>query len=120
MGFNNQFVTGYQNFFNPAQEVDIANGQQESAALNCGGIVLVGILFPAAFTGTAVTFEVSNKIDGTYVPLYNSAGLVSYTIAQGRFYAIDPKDFYGVNFLKIKSGSAEGAARALICSLKGF
>lgn len=116
------FITGYQGFFNPGQSVVIANGQQSSAAFNCGGMALCGILLPAAFTGTALTFEVSSAIDGTFVPLKSttSGTALSYTVAQGTYCALDPKDFQGVQFLKIKSGSAEGAARTLTCMLKGF
>lgn len=117
-----QFVTGYQGFFNPSQPVVIANAGQESAAIDCGGFALCGILLPASFTGTALTFEVSNTIDGTFVALKStlSGTALSYTVAQGTYAAIDPKDFQGVRFLKIKSGSTEGADRTLICSLKGF
>lgn len=116
------YVTGYQGNFNPNQSVGIANGQQVSAAISCGGLVLCGILLPAAFTGTALTFEVCNTLGGTYVPLNSttSGTLLTYTVAQGTYCAIDPKDFQGVQYLKIKSGSSEGAARTLICSLKGF
>lgn len=102
--------------------VVIANGQQESGAQDCGGLSLCGILIPAAFTGTAITFEMAATLTGTYVPVKStiSGTALSYTVAQGAYYAIDPKDFSGVQFLKIKSGSAEGAARTLILSLKGF
>lgn len=115
-----KYITGYQGNLNPNQSVDIANGQQSSAAINCGGFTLVGIKVPAAFTGTTLTFEMCDTLGGTYVPVKNAAGAVSITVAQGNYYAVDPKDFYGINFLKIKSGSAEGAARTLVCSLKGF
>lgn len=114
----NQFISAFQGL-NAAQAVQIANAASGSSAIDCLAMVLVGIKFPAAFTGTTVTFEMCDTIDGTYVPVYNSSGQVSYTIAQGRYYAIDPKDLQGIRFLKIKSGSTEGAARTLICSLKG-
>lgn len=115
-------VTGYQGLTNPGLDIVIANGAQSSAAFNCGGMSLVGVLLPAAFTGTALTFEVSTAIDGTFVPLKSSTSgtALSYTVAQGTYCAIDPKDFHGVQFLKIKSGSAEGGARTLTCMLKGF
>lgn len=101
--------------------VTIANGLQESSAIELEGFCLCGIITPAAFTGTALTFEAS--LDGiTYVPVKNttSGTPLSYTVTTSSFYAIDPKDFHGINFLKIKSGSAEGAARTLYASLKGF
>ncbi len=58
---------------------------------------------------------------GGFRPLYNSSNsLVSMTVGAGRCYAVDPANFQGVRYLKIKSGSSETAARSLICSLKGF
>jgi|SRR5665213_235393 len=113
-------ITGYQGFFNPAQSVTIADGEQISETISTGGFELCGINLPAAFTGTALTFLVCSTVDGTFLPLYNTSGLVSYTVAQGRYIAINPADFHGVAFLQIQSGSAEGAARTLVCSMKGI
>lgn len=98
----------------------IANTATTSAAISTHGLSLVGIQFPTTFTGTTVTFTMSDAVDGTYVPVYNAAGAVSVTIAQARYYALDPKDFQGIQFLKIVSGSAEGGARTLKLSLKGM
>lgn len=113
-------ISNYQGFFNPGLSVAIANGAQSSAAITTGGMVLVGVMMPAAFTGTAITFEACDTLGGTYLPVYNSSGPVSYTVAASRYIAIDPKDFQGIEFLKIKSGSVELAGRTLICSLKGL
>lgn len=116
------YVSGYQGSLNPGLDVVIANTAQESAAIDCGGFALCGIFLPAAFTGTALTFEAATAIDGTYLPVKSTASgtALSYTVAQGTYCAVDPRDFQGIRFLKIKSGSAEGAARTLTCSLKGF
>lgn len=113
--------TGYQGIFTSIP-CTIASGLQESAAIDMAGFTLCGILLPAAFTGTALTFEVSDSLTGTFVPLKSttSGSALSYTVAQATFAAIDPKDFQGVQFLKIKSGTAEGAARALTLYAKGF
>lgn len=115
-------VTGFQGILNPNQISTIALGAQESSAIPCGGFTLCGIKVPAAFTGVALTFEMCDTLSGTYVPIRSGiAGTVlTYTVVAGAYFAIDPKDFYGINFLKIKSGSAEAAARSLICALKGF
>lgn len=115
-------ITGYQGYMNAGVELAIANSAQSSSAIDLKGFTLVGILLPAAFTGTAITFEVSNAIGGTYVALKSttSGTALSYTVAQGTYAAIDPKDFYGVRFLKVKSGSAEGGARTLSLALKGL
>ncbi len=99
----------------------IANSGTKTPAIVTKGLSLVGIQLPAAFTGTAITFEAS--LDGTtYQPVYDtkSGTALSYTVAQGHFVAIDPIDFQGIPFLKIVSGSAEGGARAFSVSLKGI
>lgn len=116
------YSSGYQGSFNSDFELTIPLSTQESNAIDCKGFVLCGILFPAAFTGTALTFEVSDAIDGTFVPLKSttSGSALSYTVAGGQYNAIDPKDFEGVQFLKVKSGSAEAAARTLKCAMRGL
>jgi|SRR5271166_4565002 len=113
-------IQGFKGFFNPALLSVIASGQQISAAFATGGMELVGVFIPAAFTGTTITFLASTTLGGTYVPISNAAGLVSYTVGASEYIAINPQDFYGVAFLQIKSGSAEGAARTLTISLKGL
>ena len=99
----------------------IANGQTVSAAVTLKGFSLVGILLPATFTGTTLTFQVSFDCS-TYVVLKSttSGSSLSYTVAQNTYAAIDPVPFYGVNCLKIVSGSAEGGARTLTLSVKGI
>ena len=116
------YTTGYEGQLNAAQNVVIANAGTASAAIDCGGFTLVGIKIPAAFTGIALTFTMCDTIDGTYVPVKvtTSGTALSYTVAPGGYYAIDPKDFYGIRYLKIVSGSSEAAERTLVCSLKGI
>lgn len=113
-------ITGYQGYLNPDLSVTIDISTQLSSEIVTGGFQLCGFILPAAFTGTAITFQVSNTSGGTYVDLYNSAGQVSYTVAPSRYVAVDPKDFQGVKYLKLKSGSSEAAARTIICSMKGI
>lgn len=115
-------VTGYQGLVNPGVQATILNTAQESSVVSCGGFALCGIFLPAVFTGTALTFEASTAIDGTFVQVKSttSGTALSYTVAQGTYCAVDPKDFQGIQFLKIKSGSSEGADRVLTCVLKGF
>lgn len=115
------YVSGYQGNFAPAVSAVIPINTQTSATINTGGMALCGVFIPAAFTGTAITFLASH--DGTnFVPVKSttSGSALSYTVAQGQFNAIDPKDFNGIQYLQIKSGSSEAAARTLVASLKGF
>lgn len=98
----------------------ILSGQPLTAAIATQGLSLCGVKLPAAFTGTALTFLACDTLGGTYIPVYNASGQVSYTVAASRYVAIDPKDFFGISFLKIQSNSNEGADRTLVCSLKGI
>jgi hypothetical protein len=96
------------------QQITIANGQTASAAIDLGGNTLVGLIIPAAFTGTALTFSASDAIDGTYSVVKGSDGAsVSYTVAQGTYVVIQPAVLAGIRFLKVISGSSEGGARVI-------
>lgn len=102
------------------KSVTIANGVQVSSVIDQSSMTLIGVKVPSAFTGTTITFQMCDTSGGTYVDVYNSAGQVSYTVAPSRYVAINPADLQGCAFLKIKSGTAEGAARTLTCSMKGI
>lgn len=100
--------------------IAIASGQTTSGSQPTNGMQLVGCQLPAAFTGTQISFTVATTATGTYQELDNSSGQVKYTVAQGKFIAINPADFAGVQFFKIVSGSSEGGARSLVCAMKGI
>lgn len=89
----------------------IPAGQSLSAAvpLAVNGETLVAIQMPAAWTAAALTFQAAHDDDATFVDLYNAAGVeVTIQAAQSRYIPVDPADFRGVLFLKIRSGT--GAA----------
>lgn len=98
----------------------IASGGTSTAGFATGNSSLCGVQMPAAFTGTHLMFQAATAIDGTYQDLHNLAGQVKYPAAASQFIAIDPKDFYGVQFLKIVSDGTEAADRALTCMMKGI
>lgn len=89
-------------------------------AIALGGMTIVGVQLPAALTGTALSFQASTDIAGTFTDVYNAAGKISITVAASRWVTLDPKDFQGLQFIKIVSGSTELAARTLGLTLKGI
>lgn len=99
----------------------IASSGTKSAAIDLKGMALNGVKLPATFTGTAISFEMCDTADGTYVPVKSttSGTTLSYTVAQATYAAIDPTPFQGIRYLKIVSNATEGAERTLLCSLKG-
>ncbi len=104
-----------------SKSVTIAAAGTKTAAVDLKGYTLVGVQL-GAFTGTALTFEASSAIDGTFVVVKAGTGgsSLSYTVAQNTFVALDPKDFHALTFIKLVSGSTEGSERTLILFLKGL
>lgn len=103
-------------------EVVLADNGTVTPEILLGGSTLVGIQLPAGILSTALTFQSGNSSGGTYTQLTKQDGTaVTYVIAASKSVAIDPKDFYGVNFLKLVFGTSEtGGPLTIICSLKGF
>lgn len=116
---SNANYTGFQGILKPTLSTTIPINTTTSVAINLAGFSLVGIVTPSALTGTAFTFLAS--LDGVaYVPLVNSSGAVSYTVAVSQYLSVNPQDFYGVPFIKIVSGTTETAARTINLSVKGI
>lgn len=95
--------------------VTIANSGTTSGEADLIGTSLCGIIMPAAFTGTSLTFQVSNASGGTYQTLYDSTNAtISVAVTQGRSYSLNPTNFAAWRYIKVVSGSSEGAARDII------
>lgn len=98
------------------QTLNIANGAQPTTeAFTASNFAAFGLQMPAAFTGTSITFQVSADDGATYQALYDATGTaqVSVAVAASRSYDL-PAELAAWDHFKIVSGSAEGAARALI------
>lgn len=115
------YLSGFSGSFNPALSTIIPNTGQESGVINTGGLSLCGFFTPAALTSTAMTFEACATANGTFVPVKDTTGAaLSIVVAASGYYAVNPVNFQGLAFLKLKSGTAEGADRIITCSLKGI
>ena len=104
-----------------SRSVVIPDGETKSAAIALNGFALVGILI-GVLTGTGFTFEVSDAEDGTFVPMSagTSGTALDYTVAQNTYAAIDPKDFLGVNFIKLVSDAQASGDETVTIMLKGL
>lgn len=95
----------------------IANGATVSSTMQGQNGKLYGVVIPAAFTGVAITFQVSAD-NATFQALYDITGtVVSVTVAQGRSYDL-PGELVPWPSWKIVSGTAEGGARSLVVVAK--
>lgn len=87
----------------------IASGQSLSGVvpLAINHETLVGIQMPPAWTTADLSFQAAYDDDATFVDLYDVAGVeVTAKAAASRYIPVDPADFRGVLFLKIRSGTA--------------
>ncbi len=105
---------GTPNFKNTSS-VTIANGQSLSgASAQLAGTDVVGLVADAAWDTNAVTFQAS--YDGTnFFDLFSlDVPPVELTLAgvvAQKWYPLDPSTFFGVSYIKVRSGTA-GAAVA--------
>jgi hypothetical protein len=98
----------------------IASGQTVSGAVDLGivnyNFRLIGLVFPAAFTGANVTFQVSAD-DVTYQPLHNSTdAALTVTVSAGNSYSFKQDEVALIGswrFMKLVSASPEGAQRTI-------
>ncbi len=95
--------------------VVIADTAQESTAADLGNKTLTAVQIPAGMTGTALTFEASDLLAGTYVPVKKADGS-AYSIVIGSdasLHAVDYMQFLGSRFIKVKSGTAESGPKTV-------
>jgi hypothetical protein len=95
--------------------IDVSDNATISSGVNTDGMLLTGIVFPAAMTGTELTFDFS--IDGTnwYDVVETDGTAVTYTVTAGDAVRVDPSGwaFASSGFIRVTSGSAEAADRSI-------
>lgn len=107
-------ATGLGNFGKTAATIDTAVSATVSDVIDCikrgppGGLQM-----PAAFTGTAITFQVATTEEGTYQAFHKDGSAVSVTVANSLYIWLDPSIFYCVKYMKLVSGSTEAANREI-------
>ena len=88
------------------QTATIANAASLSDAVYLHGEVLVGIRMPAVWDAANLTFQVSMD-DVTYLNAYSQVGAEHVvTAAASRHIWVDPTDFAGYRWIKVRSGTA--------------
>jgi hypothetical protein len=103
--------------------VVIANGQSLSGGVDLGGDALVEIVMPSAWTAADLTFQTSDD-EVTFQNMYSGGGEVQVSVDASQNVRLDPSDFIGINFLKVRSGTSgtpvnQGAERTIKLVLLG-
>ena len=96
--------------------IDVSADNNDSLGVEAEGMLLCGIQFPAAMTGTAITFDFSLD-NSTWVDVKETDGTeVSYTVAAGDVVRVDPSGwaFASNGYLRVTSNGTEAADRKII------
>jgi len=92
----------------------IASGQTTSGEIDLYGCTLCGLFMPAAFTGTTIKISASPTSGGTFLPVQSSGADYSLTVAASKYVPIENLSIIaGVRYIKLVSGSSEGADRSI-------
>lgn len=87
--------------------VVIPSGQSQSTGYNFSGQFIYKFVFPAAWTTAVLTFLESESQNGTYTPVYSDTMERSLTTAAAsRSIRVLPQDYWGVKWLRLRSGTA--------------
>ena len=96
--------------------IDISADNNNSLGVQTEGMLLCGIQFPAAMTGSTITFDFSMD-NSTFVDVKETDGTdVSYTVSAGDIVRVDPSGwaFASNGYIRVTSDGNEAADRALI------
>ena len=96
--------------------IDVSADASNSLGVKTDGMLLCGVQFPAAMTGTAVTFDFSMD-NSAFLDVKETDGTdVSYTVSAGDVVRVDPSGwaFASNGYLRVTSNGTEAADRSII------
>ena len=98
----------------------ILSGATTSGEIDLAGTDLCGLFMPASFTGTTIKITASNASGGTFVTVQDGLGAdFSLTVAASKYIPVSNLALVaGLRFIKLVSGSAEGADRVIILAAR--
>ena len=96
--------------------IDVSEDASNSLGVKTDGMLLCGVQFPAAMTGSAITFDFSLD-NSTWVDVKETdATDTSYTVSAGDVLRVDPSGwaFASNGYLRVTSDGTEAADRKLV------
>ena len=97
--------------------IDVSEDNNDSLAVKTDGMLLCGIEFPAAMTGSNITFDFSMNGSTGWVDVFETDGTeVSYTVSAGNMVRVDPSGwaFASNGYVRINSNGSEAADRSIV------
>ncbi|MBO71782.1 MAG: hypothetical protein CL508_05640 [Actinobacteria bacterium] len=95
--------------------IDVSDDASNSTGVETEGLLLCGIKFPAAMTGSNITFDHSLD-NSTWADVKETDGTdVTYTVSAGDLIRLDPSGwaFASNGYLRITSDGTEAADRTI-------
>ena len=96
--------------------IDVSEDASNSLGVKTDGMLLCGVQFPAAMTGSAITFDFSLD-NSTWVDVKETdATDTSYTVSAGDVLRVDPSGwaFASNGYIRITSDGTEAAEGSII------
>ena len=96
--------------------IDVSADASNSLGVKTDGMLLCGVQFPAAMTGTSVTFDFALD-NSTWADVVETDGsAVSYTVSAGDVVRVDPSGwgFASNGYIRVTSNGTEAADRSII------
>ena len=96
--------------------IDISADASNSLGVKTDGMLLCGVQFPAAMTGTAITFDFALD-NSTWADVVETDGsAVSYTVSAGDVVRVDPSGwgFASNGYIRVTSNGTEAADRSIV------
>ena len=97
--------------------IDVSEDNNDSLAVKTDGMLLCGIEFPAAMTGSAITFDFSLNGSTGWVDVHETdASEVSYSVSAGNMVRVDPSGcaFASNGYIRVSSNGTEAADRSIV------
>ena len=97
--------------------IDISADNNDSLGVQAEGMLLCGVQFPAAMTGTAITFDFSMNGSTGWIDVHETDGTeVSYTVSAGNMVRVDPSGwaFASNGYIRVSSNGTEAADRSIV------
>ena len=96
--------------------IDVSEDASNSLGVKTDGMLLCGVQFPAAMTGSNITFDFSMD-NSTFIDVKETDGTdVSYTVSAGDVVRVDPSGwaFASNGYIRVTSDGNEAADRKII------
>ena len=96
--------------------IDISADNNNSLGVKTDGMLLCGVQFPAAMTGSNITFDFSMD-NSSFIDVKETDGTdVSYTVSAGDVVRVDPSGwaFASNGYIRVTSNGSEAADRKII------